>query len=181
MPLHARELAGTTDYDLDEERAWVCEQRWTGVAGLVRFRTLVHNDVPGQAEISKRFTDDDGHAAFSVGTNGFVALYRGFNKFTQPWERAANQWDLAKSQVETVLPGGTYCNLASETRPVPTRSTDCVSGVTVVVAANGIIVSGVVDRGGVVALHKNHQVVPTPAPTAQTVTTPAPTAQTVTQ
>lgn len=105
--------------------------------------------------VHNRYQDaanDPGRVAFSVGPNGFVAFQRGFNWFTR--RGSTEPWDLAKSSVNTMLPGGTYCNMALENAPAPAH---CQSGDTVEVAENGTVVRGRVMSGWAVVLHKRHQ------------------------
>lgn len=139
----------TIEYDDDTELPWVCEHRWKGVAGLVRFRKLVKNDLP----ISLRFSDDNGHVAFGLGDVAFVAMNRGWNWFTQA---GSNQtWSLADSNIKTSLPPGSYCDLAQASNPIGTHWR-CGSNAIVVVKADGTITAGSVASGGLLAIHTNY-------------------------
>ncbi|CAE7220120.1 Amy1 [Symbiodinium pilosum] len=101
-------------YDQDTEHPWVCEHRWQGVPGLIRFRKLLLGPV---AEVNQTWSDARGRVAFSIYKTAFVALSRGFNWVTQsgpdkPWRLQG---------INTTLPSGAYCNLALATKPVPER------------------------------------------------------------
>lgn len=82
-------------------RPWICEHRWQGVAGLLRFRASCRHAetrrwTPGGPEHLRL-----GHLAFRLGSRCFVALARG------------SDWWLADRPLDTGLPMGRYCDLAS--------------------------------------------------------------------
>lgn len=86
---------------MSSARPWICEHRWQGVAGLLRFRSHCREAetqrwTPGGPEDLRL-----GHLAFRLGSRCFVALARG------------SGWSLADRPLETGLPAGRYCDLAS--------------------------------------------------------------------
>ncbi|CAE7722647.1 mok14, partial [Symbiodinium sp. CCMP2456] len=137
-------------YDQDTANPWVCEHRWQGVPGLIRFRKLVG---PG-AKVNQSWSDAYGHVAFGVEEAAFVAMNRGFNWVTQIG--TSTSWELRG--MNTSLPSGAYCNLALATQPVPVPESwtgSCFGDaiVDVVIDVNGTILQGEVPASGVVALH----------------------------
>ncbi|CAK9027242.1 unnamed protein product [Durusdinium trenchii] len=67
----------TNVYDQDKVKPWVCEHRWKGVSGAIRFRQF------SSSEQAHSFWDDRaGHIAFSLGNVGFAAFSRGYNSYT---------------------------------------------------------------------------------------------------
>lgn len=105
------------DYENQTDKQWVCEHRWDGIAGMVRFRRLVgirhtvknriaHPQVP------------HGRIAFSLDNVAFVALTRGHNWFTRLGSNET--WDLRG--VQTGLPPGTYFDMARGSDPFTEKS-----------------------------------------------------------
>jgi len=141
----------TVEYDMDQQRPWVCEHRWEGVAGLVRFRKLIGS----RAHIHTKWSDGEGHIAFNLGGAGFVALSRGYNWFTQQGSNAT--WDLAGHAAG--MPAGKYCNLAVGSSPVPPPShwTPACAGDVVLVNGTGFITQGLVPAAGVLAIHTSYR------------------------
>eukprot|EP00928_Gymnodinium_smaydae_P039290 TRINITY_DN26861_c0_g2_i3.p1 TRINITY_DN26861_c0_g2~~TRINITY_DN26861_c0_g2_i3.p1 ORF type:complete len:1354 (+),score=227.50 TRINITY_DN26861_c0_g2_i3:581-4063(+) len=165
----------SAEYDRDTEQPWVCEHRWQGVPGLVRLRRSLRDTCGSdwrQCEVQARWSEGS-RARFEVHrklqmsrgrrlqsvfgeTLVFVAMKRGYNSVTERGSKRT--WNLAG--VNTSLPGGEYCDLASALGPVPPRTaafeegplpSACAS--TVVVHPNGTVARGVVFNGGMVALH----------------------------
>ncbi|CAK9012601.1 4-alpha-D-glucan glucanohydrolase) [Durusdinium trenchii] len=84
-----------------EDRRWVCEHRWQGVAGLIRFRRSCRQPMTESWHSGHGGTLlSPGHVAFRLGGSCFVAIARG-----------AGRWQL--SGLATQLPPGRYCDLGS--------------------------------------------------------------------
>eukprot|EP00439_Symbiodinium_sp_Y106_P068455 s3502_g11.t1 len=131
------------DTSPDGESYDVCEHRWQGVPGLIRFRKLVG---PG-AKVNQSWSDAYGHVAFGVEEAAFVALNRGFNWVTQIG--TSTPWQL--HGMNTSLPSGAYCNLALATQPIPESWAGSCFGdatVDVVIDVNGTILQGEVPASG---------------------------------
>jgi len=125
----------TASYDKDLIHPWVCEHRWQGVAGLVRFRRLM-GDMANEMSHWHTWSDSLGHVTFGVRKVAFVALNHGFNWETQTG--SSKTWSLVG--IPTLLPPGRYCDLASASEPVPEDWTGACFGTTaaaVVVDSNG--------------------------------------------
>merc|ERR1712039_126089 len=141
----------TAEYDDDKVAPWVCEHRWQGVAGLIRFRQLIKK--PGLYVHNK--IKANGRAAFSIGSEGFVAMQRGWNWYTGSGNNAS--WNL--TGVSTALQAGTYCNFADESRPLTSRPSRLrCEGEPVTIEDKGVISNGFVRSGGMVALHSEFRV-----------------------
>ncbi|KAF9491857.1 alpha-amylase-domain-containing protein [Pleurotus eryngii] len=78
----------------DGNGGWICQHRWTAIAGMTRFRNAVQ-DAPLENWQSPR----QDRIAFSRGKAGFVAI----NNSDGPWSATLN----------TGLPKGSYCNVVS--------------------------------------------------------------------
>lgn len=145
-------------YDEDPSRPWICQHRWNGMAGMIRFRTLIKEF--NHYQVWKVFHDREGHLAYSIHNVAFVAASRGYNDFTGHGSNAT----FNLSGVATGMPNGTYCNLALENYPVPTPDkwhlfetpASCAANQTVVIAANGDIITGFLGGGDVLAIHVNY-------------------------
>ncbi|CAJ1418441.1 unnamed protein product [Effrenium voratum] len=127
-------------YEQDKSHPWVCEHRWKGIPGLVRFRRLL-----GPAKVHT-WSDKKGHAAFSANGTAFVALNRGFNWVTRMGSTTA--WLLRG--MNTSLPEGSYCNLALAEKPLPERWDGACFGsapADVVIDAQGQVLQGEAERG----------------------------------
>jgi len=131
-------------------REWVCEHRWDGVAGLVRFRKacrgkpITMNWVAGTPARVR-----PGSLAFRAGQECFVALQRGHNTQGKPtWSRAGD-WYLRGLAIG--LPPGRYCDLASVATFVGWNNQSCPREVRV--GPDGLVQSGLVREGDLVALY----------------------------
>ncbi|CAL1160984.1 unnamed protein product [Cladocopium goreaui] len=143
----------TEEYDKDLDHPWVCEHRWQGVAGMVRFRRIMGHATPGEVTRWHTWSDRLGHVAFGWDKVAFVALNHGFNWETQ--QGSNKSWSLVG--LDSYLPQGKYCNLAVASHPVPDRwDGSCFSeDGFVVVDINGTIIEGKVPSTGVLAIHVN--------------------------
>eukprot|EP00435_Cladocopium_sp_Y103_P030702 s1368_g7.t1 len=142
----------TDAYDQDLEHPWVCEHRWQGVAGLVRFRRLMGDLAHGGVTRWRLWSDKLGHAAFGLHNVSFVALNHGYNWETRTGSNKS--WSLVG--VDAYMPQGTYCNLALASQPVPDSwDGTCFhdQAAMVVVDNNGTIIEGKVPPTGVLAIH----------------------------
>lgn len=81
------------DVDL-EDGAWVCQQRWAAVRGMVGWRAVV-GDVP----VTDAWHDDEA-VAFGRGERGFVVVNAGDAEL--------------RATLTTSLPDGTYCDVLTE-------------------------------------------------------------------
>lgn len=163
----------TAAWDEDQTRPWICEHRWQGMGGLVRFRKLVYQERNDKqlptAEMKKKYkwADKEGRIAYSVGAEkdggfvayGFVALSRGWNWYTQCGFNQSR--DLAEhDDVETGMPAGTYCNLASIHGAVPWpdawKPSMCTVD-TVTIGEDGKMKSGKLLGGGILVIHHSYQ------------------------
>jgi alpha-amylase len=109
-PANANGLITKTDCTSD---AWTCDYRNRGIVAMVGWHNFV-----GDAKRANWYTDEANVIAFSRGNKGWAA----FNNGT-----AAKQ-----TQVQTGLPGGTYCDIIHDTDP----GSGC-GGPTVVVNSTG--------------------------------------------
>jgi len=112
--------------ELPAPRPWVCEHRWQGVAGLIRFRNACRDG------ITERWTSGSGRVAFRLGSSCFVALARG------------SEWILSSSTISTGLPKGRYCDLASYDGRTCHRW--------VLLDSGGVVLEGGVAAGGLLAI-----------------------------
>jgi hypothetical protein len=146
-----------SSWDNDTNTPWVCEHRWDGVAGMVRFRRAIANYT--EDHVVPRLKDKTGHLGYSIGEVAFVALSRGYNWFTKHGPNST--LDLAKYNDtktwnrKTGMPKGEYCNLAAISYP---SDMPLCGGVDnpwhrIAVNENGTIVSGHLPSGRVVAIH----------------------------
>jgi alpha-amylase len=143
-------LASPLPKHVDKRRAWVCEHRWAGVAGLINFRKACRG-----FDVSKVWRTGDapgvtaGRLAFSLGSDCFVALGRGYNSKTPTLEKPLGDWAL--SDMAIGLPSGRYCDLAS----LPTQKgwdrRSCPREV--FVGPGGVVLNGTVPDGDIVAIH----------------------------
>lgn len=93
---------------------WVCEHRWYQTYNMVGFRNTVENGA-----VANWWDNGDNQIAFSRGNRGFIA----FN----------GQYRVDLSQhLQTGLPAGVYCDLASGSK----QGSFC-SGTSVTVASDG--------------------------------------------
>lgn len=157
-------ISTSIDHDLD--RPWVCQHRWTGMPGLVRFRRQILNKGYGIPDVNKWTHDKKGHFAYSIGKEAFVALSRGYN-----WlQNSGNGEAFNLTGIETSIPAGEYCNLAREDSPLPepvgwtferariSAGCDRYARQTVLVGPDGYILNGWIAGGGgaMVALHVDY-------------------------
>eukprot|EP00929_Paragymnodinium_shiwhaense_P027907 TRINITY_DN16274_c0_g3_i1.p1 TRINITY_DN16274_c0_g3~~TRINITY_DN16274_c0_g3_i1.p1 ORF type:complete len:2002 (+),score=497.55 TRINITY_DN16274_c0_g3_i1:86-6091(+) len=162
----------TEEYDNDTSTGYVCEHRWQGVAGLVRFRRLV-----GTKHIvasQKWYNPEEGHQAYTLVDHSnpgvttpvaFVAMSRGWNIKT---ERGSNStFDLVKESKDhyltTMLPAGTYCNLAAVWTPLPgpeeyrRQGNHCPKGADhVMITKEQQFIMGEVPTGQMLVIHKDY-------------------------
>jgi len=145
-----------TQSPLSEEEkgyeGYVCEHRWEGIGGLVNFRQACRG-----LPITQIWSSQDGNAelgqfAFRV-TSGehqcFAALVRGDNKKFPNYWGDLGDWRLAG--MVTGLPPGRYCDLASLTTQRCWDRRRCPREV--LIGDDGIVVTGVVPQGDLLALH----------------------------
>lgn len=129
------------DPDLANTQRWICEHRWAGTAGLISFRKACRG-----LPITRRWDDQvaKGNLAWRTGETCFVALQRKLNPRT-----VFTNWSFVG--LETGLPAGRYCDLAS----LPTRKgwngQSCPNEV--VLGAGGVVVTGAVPEGDLLAIH----------------------------
>jgi len=125
------------DAGLANRHRWVCEHRWTGMAGLIGFRKACRG-----LPITQTWEDEveKGNLAFRAGESCFVALQR---------NTSHGDWSIVN--LTTGLPEGRYCDVAS----LPTRKgwdgESCPREV--VLGPQGIVQSGSVPEGDLLALH----------------------------
>lgn len=141
-------MATPTESPLPERlvrrRQWLCEHRWTGVAGLVGFKRAC-NGLP----VTRVPEPTLGRLAFRVGDGCFVALVRGYNTRWPPSTGAVGDWPLAG--LATGLPGGRYCDVAGLDRKLPANATACPREV--VIRSDGVVLSGTVPQGDITAIY----------------------------
>jgi alpha-amylase len=107
--------------DTDCANGWVCVDRYTGVANLVRF----HN-VAGDAPVANWYDDGANLIAFSRGRVGWIALN--------------NETTAQTRTFRTGLPRGTYCDIVhSDTCTGPTIRVDGAGRATVTVPAKDAV------------------------------------------
>jgi len=127
-----------------QKRQWVCEHRWTGVAGLVGFRKACRGlPVAGLAGTGP------GRLAFKVGEECFVALVKGTNDRWPQGYGHLGDWPLRGLAVG--LPPGRYCDVAALPTRLAEGATSCPREV--VVDQGGVVESGSVLEGDLLAIH----------------------------
>jgi len=147
----------TSGWDIDQDRPWICEHRWKGMSGMVRFRKLIMQD-PKKNQMMYKWSDDQGRIAYSMGKVGFVMLSRGWNWYSQCGVNDTK--DLAADKhLVTSLPKGVYCNLANVHEALPAhvnwRPELCDSD-TVTVSESGKITKASLSPGEVIVIHVNY-------------------------
>ena len=132
-------------YDQDDSKPWVCEHRWKGVSGAIRFRQFTSSE-----QAHSMWDDGVGHIAFSVGKVGFAAFSRGYNWYTGQGSNAS----ISLAGRNASLPKGCYCNLANEAGvvPDPSRWTGRCTGEVVVIGQSSVVNATLVS-GGAVIIH----------------------------
>ena len=78
-----------------DNKNWVCEHRWAGIANMVQWRNLA-----GTSSLANWQTGNSNQIAFSRGSAAFIAM-----------NRDANVWS---ATLYTSLPAGTYCNVVHD-------------------------------------------------------------------
>jgi alpha-amylase len=149
----------TKEWDYDEEKPWICEHRWEGVSGMVRFRKLIMMD-PKKNPMKNEWYDKEGRIAYSLGEVGFVMMSRGWNNMSQcgvnTTKNLTEASEDSKNPLKIGMPSGTYCNLARIDGAVPGpgswKVSDCTSD-TVIVGPAGAISHGFHPGGEVIVLH----------------------------
>jgi hypothetical protein len=148
-------------WDSDKSTPWVCEHRFQGVAGLVRWRKGI--GLLDLDNITEKWSDDLGHIAYSLAGEAFVALGRGFNELSQYGPK--NNFDLGSGGIQTTLQQGVYCDLGSQSSPVPPESqwkTDSEAQARckdhVKIGPDGKVSSGTLKPGHLVAIHKGFMI-----------------------
>lgn len=96
-----------------EDRAWVCQHRWPGIAGMVEWRAAA-----GRAPVQHVQNEPSSVLAYARGDRAFIVV----NRADDP---AAGTW-------QTGLAEGAYCDVADG----PTLAGEC-SGARIEVAADG--------------------------------------------
>ncbi len=140
----------TDVYDKDKLNPWVCEHRWAGISGCLRFRQFSNQS----QEVHSQWDDGEGHIAFSLGKVGFAALSRGYNWYTG---QGSNETIPLKGR-KTGLPQGCYCNLAEEPGAVPDPDTwksqgQHCAGDSVEIGNASAVVRGELPSGHAVVIH----------------------------
>jgi alpha-amylase len=113
---------------------WVCEHRWPQIANMVGFRNAVQG-----TGVNNWWDNQSNQIAFSRGNRGFIAFNGQYGV------------DLRQT-LQTGLPGGTYCDIATGN-----KVGNACSGTSVLVQANGvadIFLSASVPEG-FLAIHAN--------------------------
>ncbi|KAH7918792.1 glycoside hydrolase family 13 protein [Leucogyrophana mollusca] len=110
------------------ENGWLCQHRWSAIAGMVGF----HNNV-GSTALGNWVSPSSSQIAFGRGSAGFVAINNG----DYPWT----------ATFATSLPAGTYCDVISG----PPAGSAC-AGASYTVASDGTFTATVLARNAV-ALH----------------------------
>mmetsp|Transcript_106131 Transcript_106131/g.342689 ORF Transcript_106131/g.342689 Transcript_106131/m.342689 type:complete len:1100 (-) Transcript_106131:99-3398(-) len=130
------------DKTIAQSSRWVCEHRWQGMAGLVGFRKAC-TGLP----VTQMWKDEveKGNLAWRSGDSCFVALQRKL----APKDKAWGDWSLAG--LDTGLPEGRYCDLASVATWKGWDGRGCPREV--VVGPDGVVQTGIVPEGDLVALH----------------------------
>jgi hypothetical protein len=150
-----------TSWENDSETPWVCEHRWEGVAGMVRFRRAIANE--SWANVHQLFDDREGHFGYIIGSRSdlkdvraFVALSRGFSKYTQHGPNST--LSLHNLSLRVGLPAGSYCNMASLSQPLVSEddAKRCRQNDTIQVDVNHTIAYGLLASGKMVAIHRRY-------------------------
>jgi len=147
MPTPTESPLSTQEADY---QGWVCEHRWEGIAGLVNFRKACRGLAITQTwSQNTKPAVDVGNFAFRVGDSCFAALVRGHNtQVRNNWE-VLPDWRLAGLHVG--LPEGRYCDLASLSTQRCWDRRSCSREV--VVGSDGVIITGTVQEGDLLAIH----------------------------
>ena len=126
--------SGSAHPSCGDGHPWVCEHRWAAIAGMVRWRR-----VAGDAKVTHLVSDGSGRLAFARGAKAFIAL-------ANP---SAGTW---QAQLQTGLPPGTYCDVASGAGGFGPPGAPCAHNVTV--SPEGMVSLAVGDSGvHVIAIH----------------------------
>eukprot|EP00933_Yihiella_yeosuensis_P064779 TRINITY_DN6829_c0_g1_i3.p1 TRINITY_DN6829_c0_g1~~TRINITY_DN6829_c0_g1_i3.p1 ORF type:complete len:951 (+),score=151.03 TRINITY_DN6829_c0_g1_i3:300-3152(+) len=140
-----------------KRRGWVCEHRWEGVAGMVHFRKACRG-----LKLAETWKNDssvpvkEGHVAFRLGDEDsdehcFVALVKGYNrKSKSPWGHLGD-WQLKGLAVG--MPEGRYCDMSSLSDRRGWTRRSCPREV--VVGSDGVVISGFVPEGDILAIHSS--------------------------
>mmetsp|Transcript_73547 Transcript_73547/g.157623 ORF Transcript_73547/g.157623 Transcript_73547/m.157623 type:complete len:1099 (-) Transcript_73547:97-3393(-) len=129
-----------------EQRTWVCEHRWAGVAGLVEFRKacrglpITEKWLPGSMP-----GIETGRVAFRSGERCFVAVARGH----RDRQMSLGNWSL--KNIETGLAPGRYCDMASLSTRIGWNRKTCPREV--VLGAGGKVLNGMVPDGDIMAIY----------------------------
>lgn len=107
-------LAPTFDAAGQCNNGWVCEHRWPQIARMIAFRNAAY-----QTGVANWWDNGNNQIAFSRGNRGFIAFNGQYGV------------DLRQT-LQTGLPAGTYCDIATGTKV----GTSCSAG-SVVVNASG--------------------------------------------
>eukprot|EP00931_Biecheleriopsis_adriatica_P072531 TRINITY_DN4685_c0_g1_i1.p1 TRINITY_DN4685_c0_g1~~TRINITY_DN4685_c0_g1_i1.p1 ORF type:complete len:1066 (-),score=107.12 TRINITY_DN4685_c0_g1_i1:49-3246(-) len=128
-------------HDVDSSR-WVCEHRWEGVAGLILFRKFC------QGQNVTQVWDESvsqGNLAWRTGDSCFAALQRRMPRK----DATSGKWIL--DGLETGLPEGRYCDLASLVTRKGWDGGKCPREIRL--GPGGVVVEGSVPEGDLVAIH----------------------------
>lgn len=138
--------------ELANQRGWVCEHRWEGVAGLIGFRKSCRT-LPMDRVWSSASTDEYrvglGRLAWTLGDSCFAALVKGPGFDAEPDVDKQRGWPL--SGLKVGLPPGRYCDVASRESRHQWDGYSCPH--VVEIDQNGFIVSGYVREGDLLAVH----------------------------
>lgn len=136
-------------------RRWVCEHRWTGVAGLVNFRKACRGWPVTKTWSSDPQSRDNeqvpvGRLAWRTSSSCFAALvYNGTAVSKKKPAYVPATWQL--QGLRTGLPAGTYCDLAAVPTLQDWNKTSCPR--VVVLGADGEVLAGTVRPGDLLAIH----------------------------
>jgi hypothetical protein len=138
---------------------WICQHRWTGVAGLTHVRKLIPKDV----SMERIWIAAPGRFSFSIGDRAWVFLQQYLNP-------KGDLKELMISGPTTGLPAGEYCNVAQ----LPSAYAESLSHwfgsdgqkycsdskneMVVKLDEGGFVISGVAPAGtmnGMVVIHKD--------------------------
>mmetsp|Transcript_65278 Transcript_65278/g.212614 ORF Transcript_65278/g.212614 Transcript_65278/m.212614 type:complete len:272 (+) Transcript_65278:2340-3155(+) len=153
-----------------QKRGWVCEHRWTGVAGLVAFRRACRG-LPVSAPLALVASADDeaagagvlgaeGRAAFRLGEECLVALVKGTNEKWPQGYGHLGDWPLRG--LASGLPAGRYCDVASLSQKLAEGATSCPREV--VIGSDGVVLSGSALEGDLLAIYTGALLVDPPMP-----------------
>jgi len=130
-------------------RGWVCEHRWTGVAGLVDFRKACRALPVTQTWVAGQPGVGTGNLAFRLGGLCFAAIVRSYNqRYPSSWGHLGN-WSL--HGLVTGLPPGRYCDLSSLATQRGWDRRHCPREVAL--GEGGVVSSGMVPEGDLLAIH----------------------------